>query len=105
MPNQPVAEKTSRLPGWLVPVREYFRETAGELRKVKWPTRDQVRNLTIVVLVVTLGMSVILGALDFGFEQMFFGILSPEPSLVAVAVAVVIVIAIIVTVLFASRER
>jgi preprotein translocase subunit SecE len=93
------------MPAWLAPVREYFRETLGELRKVKWPTRGQVRSLTVVVLVVTLSMSVILGALDFGFEQMFFGILSPEPSPVAVAVAVVIAIAIIAMVLFASRER
>jgi len=98
-------KKPSRVPGWLVPIREYLRDTAGELRKVKWPTRDQVRNLSAVVLAVTLAMSLILGLFDFVFEQMMFGILRPDPSLVAIALAVVIVVAISVVVLFASRER
>lgn len=106
MSNQQVAEKKpSRLAVWLTPVREYLIDTWAELNKVKWPNREQVRNLTIVVLAVTFAMSLFLGLFDFGFEQMFFGILSPEPSLVAVAVAVVIVLAIAVTVLFASRDR
>ncbi len=106
MSNQQIAEKKpSRLAVWLAPVREYLIDTWAELTKVKWPTRQQVRNLTIVVLAVTFAMSLLLGLFDFGFEQMFFGILSPEPSLVAVAVAVVIVLAIAATVLFASRDR
>ena len=106
MPNQQVAEKKpSRLITWLEPVRVYFRETIAELRKVKWPTREQVRNLTIVVLAVTLAMSLVLGLFDFTFEQMFFGILSTTPSLIAIAIAVVIVLAIIAIVIFASRER
>lgn len=106
MSNQQVAEKKpSRLVTWLEPVRTYFRETFAELRKVKWPTRNQVRNLTAVVLAVTLGMSVLLGLFDFAFENMLFGILSTTPSIIAIAFAVVIVVAIIVVVLFASRER
>jgi preprotein translocase subunit SecE len=106
MSNQQMAEKKpSRVATLLAPVREYLRDTAGELRKVKWPTRNQVRNLTTVVLAVTLAMSVILGLFDFAFEQMMFGILRPEPSLIAIAAAVVIVVAIIIVVLFASRER
>lgn len=106
MSNQQVAEKKPSRPAvWLAPVREYLIDTWAELNKVKWPTRPQVRNLTIVVLVVTFAMSLLLGLFDFGFEQMFFGILSPEPSLVAIAVAVVIVLAVAVIVLFASRDR
>ncbi len=106
MSNQQIAEKKpSRLAAWLAPVREYLIDTWAELNKVKWPNRQQVRNLTVVVLAVTFVMSFFLGLFDFGFEQMFFGILSPEPSLIAIAVAVVIVLAIVAIVLFASRDR
>jgi preprotein translocase subunit SecE len=52
-------------------VRQYFKETIGELRKVSWPTRKEATNLTIIVLTVTIVMSLILGALDFIFTQFF----------------------------------
>lgn len=90
---------------FLAPVREYFRDTLGELRKVHWPTRTEVRNLSVIVLAVTLGMSLVLGLFDFTFEQTLYGILKPTPDLVAVAVMVVVVLAIIVLVVFAGRER
>jgi preprotein translocase SecE subunit len=38
-----------------------------ELRKVAWPTRDDVVYLTIVVVVVTIIIGAILGAIDIGF--------------------------------------
>jgi preprotein translocase subunit SecE len=52
-------------------VQRYFRETIGELRKVNWPTRREAINLTIVVLIVTFSMSVLLGILDFIYNQIF----------------------------------
>lgn len=85
------------------PVREYLRETIGELRKVHWPTRTEARNLTIVVLVVTFLMAAFLGAFDFLFERLVLGILSS--NLIAIAVGVVIVLSILVLVFFASRDR
>jgi preprotein translocase subunit SecE len=52
-------------------IQRYFRETMGELRKVNWPTRQEAVNLTIVVLIVTFGMSALLGLLDFLFSRLF----------------------------------
>lgn len=49
----------------------FYRETVGELRKVSWPTRQEAINLTIIVLIVTLGMSAFLGILDFLFTRLF----------------------------------
>ena len=85
------------------PIREYFRETFGELRKVHWPTRTEARNLTIVVLAVTFVMAAFLGAFDYAFGQLIESILAK--SIVAVAIAVVIVLSILVLVFFASRGR
>lgn len=57
-------------------IQRYFRETMGELRKVNWPTRKEATNLTIIVLIVTFGMSVVLGLLDFIYSRFMALILS-----------------------------
>ena len=57
-------------------IRRYINETIGELRKVSWPTRKEATNLTIVVLVVTVFMSLLLGLLDFIYQQFFALLLS-----------------------------
>jgi preprotein translocase subunit SecE len=52
-------------------IQRYINETIGELRKVNWPSRKEATNLTIVVLIVTLGMGTFLGLLDFLFTRFF----------------------------------
>lgn len=106
MANTEIAEKKpSAFNSALGSVREYFRDTFGELRKVKWPTRLDTRNLTTIVLAVTVAMSVVLGAFDYAFENLFIGMLKATPDLVAVAVGASIVLGIIIIVVFAGRER
>ena len=106
MANTEIAEKKpSALSNGLVAVRDYFRDTIGELRKVKWPTRLDTRNLTTIVLAVTLAMSLVLGAFDFAFENLFIGMLRATTDLVAVAIGISIVVGIIIVVVFAGRER
>jgi len=57
------------------PIINYIRETNAELRKVTWPTVEQARNLSLLVLGVTLSMSVLLGLVDFLFSRLFETIL------------------------------
>jgi len=52
-------------------IRRFYRETLGELRKVTWPTRQEATNLTIIVVLVTFGMSAFLGIVDFLFTRLF----------------------------------
>jgi preprotein translocase SecE subunit len=53
----------------------YFRGVASEMQKVTWPTREETRRLTTVVLAVTLAFAVGLGLLDsflgFWFRKAF----------------------------------
>ena len=56
-------------------IQRYFKETIGELRKVTWPTRKEATNLTIIVIIVTLTMSILLGFLDFIYTKLFAFIL------------------------------
>jgi len=51
-------------------IMRYWRETVGELRKVTWPTSKEAWDMTKVVLVVMVIMSIVLGLLDFGFSQL-----------------------------------
>ena len=48
------------------PIVAFFRETAGELRKVSWPTWPEARQLTGLVLLVMVVMGVILWLTDVG---------------------------------------
>lgn len=52
-------------------IGSFFRECVGELKKVTWPTKNDVLASVKVVIVLTLVMSIILGALDLGFSQLF----------------------------------
>jgi preprotein translocase subunit SecE len=44
--------------------KEYLSEVKGELRKVAWPTKKEVVNSTIIVLIAV----VVMTALIFGFD-------------------------------------
>jgi preprotein translocase subunit SecE len=54
----------------------FFQEAISELRKVHWPTRVQARNLTVLVIIVSLIIGVILTGIDFIFERVFEFILA-----------------------------
>ncbi len=45
----------------------YLREVRSELRKVSWPTKDEVISSTIIVLVLLIILSAFIGSLDYIF--------------------------------------
>jgi preprotein translocase subunit SecE len=51
-------------------VVRWWRETVGELRKVAWPTMQETRRLTGIVLIVMFLMSAVLGLLDWVFSKL-----------------------------------
>ncbi|MBN1260446.1 MAG: preprotein translocase subunit SecE [Anaerolineae bacterium] len=54
----------------------YIRDTSTELKKVRWPSRKDTWMLTRIVLVVTFGMAIFLGALDWVFVWLLRGVVS-----------------------------
>ena len=50
---------------------KYFKEVRSEFKKVSWPSRKQVFNNTVVVLVVIIISAVGVWALDFLFSAMW----------------------------------
>ncbi len=52
-------------------IKRFYSETVGELKKVNWPTRQEATNLTTIVLIVIIAMSLFLGLLDILFSRLF----------------------------------
>jgi preprotein translocase subunit SecE len=52
-------------------VQKFVRETMAEIRKVSWPDQDTTRNLTIVVIGVSVILGLLLGGIDYVLFQIF----------------------------------
>jgi preprotein translocase subunit SecE len=48
---------------------QFVREVRAELRKVAWPTRSEVLNYSLIVLVTVVVMGAFVAALDFAFGE------------------------------------
>jgi preprotein translocase subunit SecE len=57
-------------------IRRFIDEAWSELKKVTWPTRDQVRNLTVLVFAISLTVGVYITVLDAAFQGLV-GVLAP----------------------------
>lgn len=64
----------------------YFKETRAELRKVTWPTREETRMLTTIIVIVTITMAIFLGLLDYIFQIVAAGIIAGDLLRIGVAV-------------------
>lgn len=62
-------EKTTKgnNPGFFGKMARYFRDTKAELKRVSWPTRKQVINSTVVVIV----FAVVIGACVWSLDAVF----------------------------------
>ena len=49
---------------WTDQLVEYYKEVVAETRKVSWPTRNELRASTIVVIVSVLIVTVFVGVVD-----------------------------------------
>ena len=50
-------------------VREFVLEVLAEFRRVTWPSRQELVNSTVVVIVVTVVLAFFLGAVDIGLTK------------------------------------
>ena len=45
-------------------IKHFFNETRVEMRKVTWPTRDELKESTKIVIVATFVVTVFIGIID-----------------------------------------
>ena len=63
-------------PGRISPVT-FLQETASELRKSVWPSREETARLTMVVIVLSVAAGFFLGGLDRIFAETFTRFIIP----------------------------
>ena len=68
-PRTPVADANSAGRG--SKLRGNIRDITAELRKVTWPTREETRNLTIVVIGISATIGLFLAALDYILSSLY----------------------------------
>ena len=51
---------------------QYIREVRAELRKVAWPTRDEVVRYSFIVLVTLILLTAFIFGLDYGVAKVIF---------------------------------
>ena len=80
----------------------YIEGVRAEMQKVVWPTREETRRLTTIVLSVTIVAALVLGAVSFIFNELFvLGLKSP----VIFAVLFVIALGVFLYYLRVSNKR
>ncbi|MFN8533501.1 MAG: preprotein translocase subunit SecE [Dehalococcoidia bacterium] len=52
------------------PDLRFARDIISELRKVTWPSTQQIRDLTLVVIAMSTAVGVILGGIDWLFSKL-----------------------------------
>ncbi len=59
---------------WWTKAKEFLQETQGEMKKLTFPTRDEVVATTIVVVVTSVVFAVYLYAADFLIQKGYQGL-------------------------------
>lgn len=49
--------------------KSFFEDVSKEMKKVSWPTQEQLRESTVVVLVTCLVIAIIVAIIDTGMSQ------------------------------------
>ncbi len=52
-------------------IRKLYNDTRAEMRKITWPDRETTRNLTFVVIAISIALGLLLGGIDFVLFQLF----------------------------------
>jgi len=63
--TKPLVEKKKRKYLWT-----YFKEMYIELKKVTWPTKEELRNYSICVVSFVLACAIIIGIMDLGLSAL-----------------------------------
>jgi preprotein translocase subunit SecE len=61
---EPTTEKSTPRPGIVTAVTDYVKDVRVEMTKVSWPTRRELRESTLVVIVMVIIISVFIGIVD-----------------------------------------
>ena len=56
---------------WIVRTAEFFRDVRGEVRKVSWPSWEELKKATTVIVIFVAILGLVIGWLDWLLQQIF----------------------------------
>ena len=56
---------------WVARAVDFLREVRGEVRKVTWPTWDELKKATTVIVIFVLLIGIVIGFMDSMFQFVF----------------------------------
>ena len=71
MRAEPTVEKDGTRTGVFAGLKEYIKDVRVEMTKVSWPPRAELRESTIVVIVMVVIVSIFIGIVDRGLSFAF----------------------------------
>ena len=60
-----VAQPSNRVVGWFERARDFLTGVREEIRKVTWPTREELVKATRMIIVLSIVLGVIIGLMDW----------------------------------------
>jgi preprotein translocase subunit SecE len=65
MERAQVAQPSNKLVGWFGRTRGFLAAVGDEMRKVTWPTRDELIKATRMILVLSVVLGIVIGLMDW----------------------------------------
>jgi preprotein translocase subunit SecE len=66
-----VARQPNRVAGWVGQTQAFLTGVREELRKVTWPTRDELVKATRMIVVLSIALGVLIGLMDWVLQLIF----------------------------------
>jgi preprotein translocase subunit SecE len=57
--------------GWFARAVDFLRDVRAELRKVTWPTVDELKKATLVIVIFVTILGLVIGLMDATFQFVF----------------------------------
>ena len=66
-----VAQQPNRVVGWVGRSRDFLVAVREEMRKVTWPTRDELIKATRMIVVLSILLGLLIGLMDWLLQLIF----------------------------------
>ena len=66
-----VAHQPHRVVAWVVRSRDFLVAVREEMKKVTWPTRDELIKATRMIVVLSIVLGVVIGLMDWLLQLIF----------------------------------
>jgi preprotein translocase subunit SecE len=71
MDRAQVAPRPNRVVGWVSQSRDFLVAVREEMRKVTWPTRDELIKATRMIVILSIILGIVIGLMDWLLQLIF----------------------------------